>query len=272
MTFFQSIVLGIVQGISEFLPISSSAHLILIPWFFKWEDPGLTFDVFLHLGTLLAMLIYFARDWWALLKAGFFSIIERRIGFEKERTQFWCIALATVPGVIMGMLFHHAAENFFRSPFLIAIPLASVGFLLYWIDGNYPGLKNIDELRIKDAILIGIAQSAAIIPGVSRSGSTMAMGRYLGLNRESAARFSFLLCMPITLGACVYEGRKFLGQTTHEYPMGILWGGFFGSFILGILSIHFLLQYLRMADFKIFAWYRVLLAFVVIIAGLFFIK
>jgi len=264
MSTLQAFILGMVQGITEFLPISSSAHLVLFPWFFDWKDPGLAFDVFLHLGTLLAVLFYFFRDWLDLVKAGFLSIIERKIGFERDRLLFWLIVVGTIPACLAGLLFHEAAENHFRAPLLIAVNLAVVGFLLYWIDGKYAALKNTDDLRFTDAIWIGLAQAFAIIPGVSRSGSTMAMARLRGMNRETAARFSFLLSMPITLAACLFEFKRFAEDMVINIPMTYLMVGFASSLFFGLISIHFLLQYLRSADFRIFAWYRILLAILII--------
>ena len=259
MTVMQAIILGMVQGITEFLPISSSAHLILFPSFFKWQDPGLAFDVFLHLGTFVAILGYFFRDWWAMMGGGLSSILERRIGFDRDRLMFWLVVLGTIPACVAGLLFHEQVQ-FFRTPILIAIPLAVVGFLLYWIDGTNPALKTLDELRVKDALYIGTAQALALIPGVSRSGSTMAMGRLLGLNREAAARFSFLLSLPITLAALVFEYKDLTEQAGITIPMNCLVAGFLSSTFFGIITIHFLLRFLRSADYRIFAWYRILLA------------
>lgn len=265
MTTFQAIILGMVQGLTEFLPVSSSAHLVLFPWFFGWEDPGLAFDVFLHIGTLAAVLGYFARDWIAILKAGVMSIIDRRIGFDRDRLLFWLIVIGTIPAVMAGLLFHKQVESVFREPVLIAVPLAFVGFLLYWIDGNYPSLRHIEELTFKDAFWIGMAQAAAIIPGVSRSGGTMTMARLLGMNREAAARFSFLLSLPIILGACAFEWKKLAAQAGTTIPMSALISGLASSAFFGMLSIHVLLHWLRTADFRFFAWYRVLLAATIIV-------
>ena len=262
MPLFQSIVLAVVQGITEFLTISSSAHLVLIPRFFHWKHPGLAFDVFLHLGTLVATLIYFAADWLRIVRAGIQSMVERRVGFDTDRQLFWWIGFACVPGVVLGVFFHHSAETFFREPILIAIPMSLVGFLMYWVDMHFPSLRSIQEISFKDAIWIGFAQACALVPGVSRSGSTITMGRYCGLTRPAAARFSFLLSLPITFGAFLFEWRK-LADTTAMDPSltkEVLWGGFIASGLLGMLAIHFLLFFLRTASLKTFAWYRVLLS------------
>lgn len=269
METFQAFVLGAIQGITEFLPVSSSAHLVLLPWFFGWKDPGLAIDVFLHLGTLLAVVSYFFRDWWLLAKGGLSSIIDRRIGFDRYRLLFWLIFLASLPAVAAGLLLEKQAESVFRQPLLIATTLAGVGFLIYWIDGKYSALKTLDEIRMKDALLIGFAQAFALIPGVSRSGSTMAMGRVCGLNREAAARFSFLMSVPITLGAVIFELRKLSGPALEGVPHSYLAVGFLTSLVFGLVSIHFLLQYLKNADFRIFAWYRLLLAGIIVFCSFF---
>lgn len=270
---FQAFILGMVQGITEFLPISSSAHLVLVPWFFGWKDPGLAFDVFLHLGTLLAIVGYFFKDWWRLLSAGIASVVERRIGFDPDRVLFWQIVAATIPTLLIGFLLHDKAEAEFRSPLLIAVALALVGFLMYWIDGNYPSLRQLPELRITDAVLIGLAQGCALVPGVSRSGSTMTMARLRGFNREAAARFSFLLSVPITFAAEVFKFRDIIATINQtaasQVSSSYLWVGFVSSFVFGVLAIHFLLMFLRFADFKIFAWYRILLAAIVVLFSVF---
>ncbi len=269
MTLLQSFILGLVQGITEFLPISSSAHLILIPWAFGWQDPGLGFDVFLHLGTLVAIAIYFARDWWTLGRAGLESIIERRIGSERERILFWLIIVGSVPAAISGLFFHDQANMVFRAPLLITVSLSFVGFIIYWVDGSYAALKSVDELKLKDAIWIGIAQSFAIIPGISRSGATMAMARGLGFTRNASARYSFLLSFPIVLAAGLFKWKDFSGEQM-TLPFSHMLTGFMASMLFGILSIHFLLRYLRFADFRVFAWYRIILALTILVLSLVF--
>lgn len=260
ITLFQSFVLGAVQGVTEFLPVSSSAHLILFPWVFGWKDPGLAFDAFLHLGTIVAVFLYFAGDWFRLLKAGLFSIVERKIGFETDRLLFWLLVLGSIPAGLAGLAFSHEAEESFRSPLLIAMTLAGVGFLLYWVDGRYPATRKIEDMRGKDAMWIGLAQACAIIPGVSRSGSTMTMARFVGLSREAAARYSFLLSLPITLAAGVFKGREVFLHGHGDLPTSVLAMGLVSSLVFGILSIHILIRFLRVADFAMFAWYRILLA------------
>ncbi len=269
MSVFHAIVLGLVQGFTEFLPISSSAHLTLVPWLFGWQDPGLAFDVFLHWGTLLAVFGYFFGDWVQLIRAGLASIIERKIGFDRNRSLFWMLVLATIPAGLAGYAFHDLVSGVFRAPLLIAISLALVGFLLYWVDGRYPPYRNMGDLSLRDAMWIGVAQAFAIIPGVSRSGSTMTMGRFLGLNREAAARFSFLLSFPIILAAGIFETKNLMEMGGGpQMSSGYLISGFIASFLSGIASIHILLAYLRSADFAVFAWYRIALAVGIVLLSL----
>jgi undecaprenyl-diphosphatase len=240
--------------------------LVLFPWFLGWKDPGLAFDAFLHIGTLVAVAGYFFGDWVGILKGGIISILDRRIGFDRNRLLFWLIALGTIPAGVGGLLFHDYIEAVFRDPVLIAIPLAAIGFLMYWVDGNYPSIRHLEEMSFKDAFWIGMAQACALIPGVSRSGATITMGRLLGMNREAAARFSFLLSMPIIFAACAFSWKKLSSQTGADaIPMSCLITGLISSAVFGMLSIHVLLQWLRTADLRFFAWYRVLLAALIIL-------
>ncbi len=269
MTFFQSCVLGLVQGITEFLPISSSAHLILFPWFFGWQDPGLAFDVFLHLGTLLAVFLYFFQDWVRLIAAGFASIRERRIYGDYERQIFWMLVVGNIPAVLAGVVLHDWIATIFRSPMLISMTLAVVGFLLYWVDESSPAIKNLREMTFKDALMVGIAQACALVPGVSRSGATMTMARWLGVRRTESARFSFLLAFPITLGASLFEMRDISNITAQGMPVSHLVGGFMCSLIAGLMAIHFLMQVLQAASFRLFGFYRIALAAVIILWSVF---
>ncbi len=268
------ILLGLIQGLTEFLPVSSSAHLILFPWFFGFEDPGLGFDVCLHLGTAAAIFIYFFKEWWELLGAGIASIVDRRLGFEPNRMLFWLIMVSTVPGALCGYLFHEAAESSLRSPLFIAVLLAGAGCILYYVDMAFPALKRLDQLTFKDALWVGIAQAFAVLPGVSRSGATICMARVLGIQRESAARFSFLMAFPIILAAGLFEGRKLLLEPwdLHQSFLGHYLLGFFVSAVVGMITIHLLLSYVKRADFKIFAWYRVGLALAVVLYSVILLK
>jgi len=261
----QAIILGMIQGLTEFIPVSSSAHLILFPWFFGWKDPGLAFDVFLHLGTLCALLVYFFRELWGIFVGGMASILERRIGYEPNRQLFWMLGLGSIPAAASGVLLNHLAEETFRAPLLVATMLSLVGFIVLWVDGHYPTLKRFEELGFGSAILIGIAQAFAIIPGVSRSGATMAMGRRLGFSRDAAAKFSFLLCIPIILGAVMVKLPGLINQVGSDIPVAYGLSGFGSSFFFGLISIHFMLSYLRSADLALFTWYRLGLSIFVVI-------
>lgn len=256
MTIFQALVYGIVQGVGEFLPISSSAHLILVPWLFGWNDPGIAFDVALHLGTLLAVIIFFWRDW----------IILTVNGIKKPKSTegklFWFLVLATIPGAIIGKLLEEQAETAFREPWLIGAMLMIMGLILYVCDRLGSKKDTLDKIGLGRSFAIGFSQAIAIIPGVSRSGITMAAGLAMGLNRESVARFSFLLSTPIILGAGLFKFKDMLNAQIDAIPFAI---GIITSAIAGILSIKFLLEYLKSKGFGIFVWYRLILGVLVIL-------
>ncbi|OPZ73506.1 MAG: Undecaprenyl-diphosphatase [Firmicutes bacterium ADurb.Bin456] len=246
MTTFQALVLGIFQGLGEFLPISSSAHLVLIPWLFNWPYAGLTFDVALHIGTLISVVAFFWRDWFSLLSSAL-----RRDG-TKEAKMFWYLAAATVPGAAAGYLFEEQAETIFRTPLLIGALLIVMGIILYWVDRRAASVKGIGNLSLSDSLLIGLSQAFAIIPGVSRSGVTMTTGRALGLTREAAARFSFLLSTPIIVGAGIFKLKDIApGDINTAFIIGVI-----TSAAVGFISIGFLLRYLARHSFGVFAWYR----------------
>lgn len=258
VTIFQALIMGIVQGLGEFLPISSSAHLVLLPWLFGWKDPGLTFDVALHMGTLLAVVIYFFRDWINILKGA----LGRTPSSEKRL--FWYLVIATIPGAIIGFALEDKAATVFRSPLLIGTMLIVMGIILYLADRKKQ-LRTTETMTISDAILIGLSQALAIIPGVSRSGSTMTVARLLSLTREDAARFSFLMSTPIIMGAGLLSIRHLhVADINTAFIVGVI-----SSFIVGLLSISFLLRYLKTSNFKIFVGYRFLVGLGVILLALF---
>jgi undecaprenyl-diphosphatase len=258
LSFWQAVVLGIVQGIGEFLPISSSAHLVLVPWLMKWAYAGLTFDVALHVGTLIGVVSYFWRDWLVLLRNGF----SRRPG--KERNLFWYLVLATIPGAVIGYVFEEQAETVFREPLLIGIMLIIMGIVLYAADRLSLARKGLNQLTLADALGIGISQALAIIPGVSRAGITMTCGRLLSLKRETAARFSFLLSTPIIFSAGVLQLKQLqVADLNIPFITGMV-----VSALVGYLAIKFLLSYLTRHGFGLFVWYRLLLGLLVIIVAL----
>ena len=252
-TEFQAIVLGAVQGLAEFLPISSSAHLILVPWLLRWNDPGLVFDVALHLGTLVALLIYYWRDW-LLMGASLFN------GDRERRHMLFMLIVASIPGAIIGVLFEKQAESTFRSPPVIALALALLGVALWFSDRSAPQTRRINEVSFSDALVIGFSQAFAIIPGVSRSGSTITAARLLRLERADAANFSFLMATPIIAGAGLFEGRHLI----HEGVTSDVVAGFVTAAIFGLIAIVGLIRFVRTRTYEPFAWYRVMLAVFVI--------
>ena len=250
---FQAIALGAIQGLTEFLPVSSSAHLILIPWLFRWQDPGLAFDVALHLGTLLALLVYYWREW---LDMG----LSLAIGNRLPRRLLYLLIVASVPGAIIGVLLEKQAETIFRSPLLIAATMATLGLFLWLGDWYGSKKRNIDDLTFLDALLIGLSQALAIIPGVSRSGATITTARILGIDRADAANFSFLMATPIIAGAGMLEAHKLF----HTGLAAQLGWGFAASTVFSLLAIAGLLRFLRAHSYRPFAIYRIVLAVIVI--------
>ena len=280
MLIFQAIILGIVQGLSEFIPISSSAHLIIVPWLLGWNDPvldSLSFDVALHLGTLVALLLFFAADWVRLIRAGVASIVERKIGGDVDRRLAWLIVIGTIPGGITGVLAETAVEELFHKPnvpiaqtamIVMALIIALLGAILFVAERVARHVRGMKDLTLKDSIVIGLAQAFAIFPGVSRSGSTITAGLFLGLERETAARFSFLLSAPIIAGAGakslfnIYSAFK-AGQLAQD-ELVLFLVGFVAAALSGYLCIKFLLQYLQRNSTDLFVFYRWALAIVVL--------
>ena len=261
-TVLQAIVLGIVQGLTEFAPVSSSGHLILVPWLFNWPilhhpDLNKTFDVALHMGTFLGALIYFWRDIWKYLKAWVRSMRHRTLADVEERVA-WFLIIGTIPGAAAGALFEETIEKKLGEPWLIATMLFAFGVLLLVVDRRAAQARAIDVLRFGDAVAIGVAQAVALQPGVSRSGVTITAARGLGLTREAAARFSFLLSLPIIGGAGVFKGFKLLTGAEH-IPTGFgaqfAWG-VVASAVSGFLVIWGLLAYVRRGSFTPFVLYR----------------
>lgn len=269
MSIFESIILGFVQGTSEFLPVSSSGHLILIPYLFGLNPHSLSFDVMLHLGTLAAIVIYFFFDWVKLVKEGFLSLRYRTLKGPPERKIFWYIVIATIPAVIFGKFLEHKAETILREPLLVSLALGGFAIIFYLAQKIGKNIKSLGEINLKDAILIGIAQSCAILPGVSRSGATITASLALNFKREEAVRFSFLLSLPVVLGAGILKMQQILSQnlTIQGY---ILWAGFIVSALSGILSIHFLLKFVKKYSFNIFILYRIVICLVTI--GVFILR
>lgn len=265
MDLFQSLILGIVQGLGEFLPISSTAHLILTPYFFNWPDPGLSFDVALHVGTLIAVITFFFWDWIDILKLAFQneSKVYQVHKVYKEnypKNLLWLLAIASIPGALFGFLLDDYAEQIFRHPLLIAFTLSVVGLVLYLVDKYASHRKDIQHTSFKDAIIIGLSQAVAIIPGVSRSGATMTAALALGLSREQAARFSFLLSTPIIFGAAIFKIPE-LFETGIDIPILL---GILAAAISGYLAIKYMLRFIQKVGYAPFFWYRLALALIIV--------
>lgn len=250
MSILQAIIYGIVQGIGEFLPISSSAHLIAIPQILGWHDPGLAFDVALHLGTLVAIIAFFWKDWVNLIFSG---ITKPK---SKDGKLFWFIVAACIPGGIIGVLFEKQAESAFRNLALIGTMLIIMGIILYIANTRYDGKITVENIGFKRSFLIGVSQALAIIPGVSRSGITMTAGLFSGLSKESTAKFSFLLSTPIVVGAGLLKLKNLIHTPANNVPPLIV--AVAVSAIVGFLSIKFLLDYLKNKGFGIFVIYRII--------------
>jgi undecaprenyl-diphosphatase len=275
LSIFQAIVLGMTQGITEFAPVSSSGHLILVPWLFNWHfllvHPvfNKTFDVALHMGTLIGALAYFWRDVVRYLGAWFRSIAHRSIRETDERVA-WLLIVGTIPGAITGAAFETVIEKKLGAPGLIAIMLAVFGVLLYVVDKRASRTREMDDLRLKDAILVGLAQAVALQPGVSRSGVTITAARALGIERDEAARFSFLLALPIIAGAGASKAVSIAGSGLPPGFGGPFFWGIAASAVTGFLVIWLVLSYVRRGSFAPFVIYRIVVAVFVlalIIAG-----
>jgi undecaprenyl-diphosphatase len=259
LTILQALILGVIQGFTEFLPISSSGHLVLTPWIFGWGDHGLSFDVALHTGTLVAVLWYFNQQWKMLAGAAWEIARTRRVETPEQRRVLFLI-VASVPGAIGGLLLGDLAETTFRSAALVATNLVVFGLLLWLVDRYMSRVRSLDVMRYRDAVLIGLAQVLALVPGVSRSGSTITAGRALGLTRETAAVFSFLMLAPITLGATLVKVPGAVREAEQLAPMVV---GVAAAAISGWLAIAVLLRIVARRGYGVFAAYRIALAAVI---------
>lgn len=263
MTILQAIILGLTQGASEYAPISSSGHLILVPWLFGWEiventDLNKTFDVALHMGTLLGALIYFRHDVIRYLVAWVRSIRARKIETLDERLA-WALVVGTIPGVLVGAAFESFIQEHLGQPWLITLQLAVFGVVLYLVDRAMPVDRGFDSIGVPTGWFLGAAQALALSPGVSRSGITMTAARAIGIDREGAARFSFLLSLPVIAGAGIYKGLDLVQDGFHGYGAEFFWG-FVSSAVSGFVVIWILLRYLKNHSFAIFMWYRLAVA------------
>jgi len=271
-TTIQALVMGVVQGLTEFLPVSSSGHLILVPWLLGWHDPfidSLAFSVMLHLATLVALLVYFRADWLRLVPAGLAAIRDRSIGSDPDRRLAWLLVAATIPAVIAGVLLNDIVENAVRRPELVAITL-TIGAVILWVaDRLSRKAAGIEAVTFPVAIGIGIAQAVALVPGISRSGMSISAGLFAGLTREAAARFSFLMATPVIAGAGLWELKKLVtGEAGVGVQLAPLVVGMVAALAAGLLAIELTLRYLRTRSLTIFVVYRIALSVVVIVLWL----
>ena len=264
MNLLSAIALGVLQGITEFLPISSSGHLALAESFFSIDQGGLAFDVALHMGTLLAVAIYFRRDF-LMMFTGLVHPGTLGADAPQQRLLFLAICLGTVPAVIAGLILKDAVENIFRAPVFVACFLVGFGLLLLLADRLGRHHRSLKTIGLADAVLIGLAQALALMPGVSRSGITMTAGLMLGFNRMSAARFSFLLSAPVILGAGVFNLPEMIRHGSEPGQLAFYLAGFFSSAVSGYLVIAFLLRFVQSHSFAVFAYYRFMLAGLVLL-------
>jgi undecaprenyl-diphosphatase len=265
MPIIEIIILAVVQGLTEFLPISSTAHLALAPWLLGWPDPGLAFDIALHLGTLAAILLYFFRDWMQIAAQGVGIDYRPDAELARQPRLLWVLLVATIPVGVCGALFHHQAEQSWRSPFVIGAMLVGVGVLMWYADRSKRLYKTIADITFTDAMIIGVAQALAIVPGTSRSGITIVAALLCGLERTSAGRFSFLLSTPAIAGAAakaMWDLHKFGGIAPGMhlgFAIGILL-----SAVTGWVVISFFLNYLRWHTLRFFVYYRVIFGIMVL--------
>ncbi|MEO8538589.1 MAG: undecaprenyl-diphosphatase UppP [bacterium] len=268
MDYFRAAVLGIVQGLSEFLPISSSGHLILVPALFKWPDQGLAFDVGLHGGTLLALLVYFWHDWWEMGRSVLGDLRTERTNvraYSEKSRLFWLIVIGSVPAAVAGFLFNDWIEENLRQPWLVAIALALVALIMLAADRLSRRTRELGTIGLLDVAFIGVSQAAALFPGVSRSGATISAGLFRDFTRDSAARFAFLLGTPAFAGALLLKSKDLSGLSGHESTELAI--GFACSAVVGFAVIHFLMRFLRTRTLMPFVIYRLIVAGLTLLIG-----
>jgi undecaprenyl-diphosphatase len=271
MPLWQAIILAVVQGLTEFLPISSSAHLILIPDLLRWQDPGIAFDVALHLGTLIAVLLYFFREWIQLTLCGLGFHYPKRASEQmvmQNQRLFWYLVAGTIPGALVGFFFEHWIEENLRSPIPIASAMIAIALLMWYAEYSARLSRRIEQTSLGDSLAIGTSQALALFPGVSRSGITITAGLFRGMTREAAARFSFLLSTPLIAGAAAKEVPKLL-KLHHagalDIPQSTLIASIAVSTVVGFIVIAFFLKYLQTRTLKIFIYYRIAFGIVILL-------
>ena len=270
MSLIQAIILALVQALTEFLPVSSTAHLVLFPWLLNWPDPGLAFDVALHAGTLLAVILYFFKDWVKLIACGLGIKYPANATAEEvsvNKRMFWYMVIGTIPAAILGKLFHHQIEDELRKPIIIGISLVVVALVMWWADTKSKLNRNLDSSNMGDAVAIGSAQALALWPGVSRSGITITAGLFRGFTREAATRFSFLLSTPVIAGAVVSELPKLIKMHKAgglDLPTSTLLVSILVSGVAGYFVIAFFLKYLQTRTLQPFIIYRLVFGIAVL--------
>ena len=271
MPIYQAVILAIIQGLTEFLPVSSSAHLALAPWLFGWKDPGLTFDIALHLGTLLAIAVYFFRDWIQIIANGLGVRLAGDPELDRTPRLFWYLVAGTIPVGLAGLIFNKQAESTWRHPAIIATMLILVAILMIFAEKTARPHKRLDEVTATDAAAIGLAQALAVVPGTSRSGITIAAGLFCNIERSTAARFSFLLSAPAIAAAAA---KSFWDLLKHggiapdlrlPFVVGVIVSALTGAVVIG-----FLLNYLRRHGLWFFIYYRIVFGIIVIALATFF--
>jgi len=271
MPLYQAIILALVQALTEFLPVSSTAHLTIFPWFFGWQDPGQAFDVALHAGTLVAVLLYFFKDWLTLALCGLGLKYPASASTEEvaqHRRLFWCMVIGTIPGGILGALFEHKIEEHFRTPPVISISMIVIALVMWWADAKSRLTRPLEQSNIGDAVTIGSAQALALCPGVSRSGITITTGLFRGFTREAATRFSFLLSTPLIAGAVVSHLPKLIKMQKAggmDLPLSTLLISILVSGVGGYIVIAFFLRYLKTHTFKLFIVYRLVFGMIILV-------
>ena len=271
MPVYQAIILALVQALTEFLPVSSTAHLALFPWLLGWQDPGLAFDVALHAGTLVALLVYFFKDWLTLTLCGIgikYPAAAPAEEISQHKRMFWYMVIGTIPAAIVGFLFHHKIEDNLRGPKIIAVSMILIALLMWWADSRRDLSRKLEQSNLGDAVAIGTAQAVALWPGVSRSGITISTGLFRKFTREAATRFSFILSAPAIAGAVILELPKLIKLHKAgglELPLSTLFLSIAVSGIAGYFVIAFFLRYLQTRTLKVFVVYRLLFGMIILV-------
>lgn len=269
MPLYQVVVLAIVQGLTEFLPVSSTAHLYLTSWLLGWQTESLSFDIMLHLGTLIALVVYFLRDWVQIVAQGFGMKVGHDSQLQDNRMLLWLLALGTVPVGIAGVLFNKQAESTWRTPWVMGATLILVGLLMWIAENAGRRQRDMASLNLSDVVAIGLAQALAVVPGVSRSGITISAGLFRNLDRETAARYSFLLATPAITGAAtkalwdMHKAHQLHTVLETGFIVGVL-----VSAVTGWMVIAWFLHYLRRSSFRPFVYYRVIFGIIVLALAL----